>query len=184
MIKVVSVEQMRQIEAAADAAGISYAEMMENAGQAVALRVREIIAGLPNPAEAHVTLLIGPGNNGGDGLVAGRAIAEASGALVRFYLLTRRPEDDPHMKAITDKGLFIAYAEDDQRFRVLLNMVASAHIVVDALFGIGLKLPFRDNVTKMLRAVHQALEEEDQESIGRPLRLAAPTPRRVNRTPT
>ncbi len=39
MIKVVSVEQMRQIEAAADAAGVSYAEMMENAGSAVARRV-------------------------------------------------------------------------------------------------------------------------------------------------
>ncbi|MEO8397583.1 MAG: bifunctional ADP-dependent NAD(P)H-hydrate dehydratase/NAD(P)H-hydrate epimerase, partial [Chloroflexota bacterium] len=182
MIKVVSVEQMRQIEAAADAAGISYADMMENAGQAVALRVLEIIAGLPNPAEAHVTLLIGPGNNGGDGLVTGRTIAENSGALVRFYLLARRPEDDPLMKAISDKGLFVAYAEDDQRFRVLLNMVASAHIVVDALFGIGLKLPFRDNVTKMLRAVHQALEEEEQENAGRPLRLANPVPRRANRS--
>ena len=127
MIKVVSVEQMRQIEAAAEAAGISSADMMENAGQAVAARVLEIIATLPNPAEARVTLLIGPGNNGGDGLVAGRAIAEASSVLVRFYLLSRRAEDDPLMKAITDKGLFVAYAEDDQRFRVLLNMVASAH---------------------------------------------------------
>jgi NAD(P)H-hydrate repair Nnr-like enzyme with NAD(P)H-hydrate epimerase domain len=35
----VSVEQMRQIEADADASGVSYSEMMENAGQAVALRV-------------------------------------------------------------------------------------------------------------------------------------------------
>jgi NAD(P)H-hydrate epimerase len=182
VIKVVSVEQMRQIEAAADAAGISYSDMMENAGQAVAARVLELIAGLPNPSEARVTLLIGPGNNGGDGLVAGRAIAENTSALVRFYFLSRRDEDDPLLKAITDKGLFTAYAEDDQRFRVLTNMVASAHIVVDALFGIGLKLPFRDNVTKMLRAVHQALDEEAEENAGRPIRLDTPAPRLTNRT--
>ena len=64
MIKVVSVEQMRQIEAAADAAGISYAEMMENAGTAAAYRALQVIAQLPDPTQARVTLLIGPGNNG------------------------------------------------------------------------------------------------------------------------
>ncbi len=181
MMKVVSVEQMRQIETAADAAGISYAEMMENAGQAVALRVLEILSQLPDPAEARVTLLIGPGNNGGDGLVAGRVIAEQSGALVRFYLLTRREDDDPHLKAIRDKGLFIAFAEDDQRFRVLVNMVASAHVVVDALFGIGLQLPLRDNVTKLLRAVHQAMSEDEDAGTGRPIQLASPAPRRASR---
>lgn len=176
MIKVVSVETMRKIEAAADASGISYAEMMENAGEAVALRVIDILAQLPDPAEARVTLLIGPGNNGGDGLVAGRVIAEQSGALVRFYLLARRPNDDPHMKAIEERGLFVAHAEDDQRFRVLTNMVASAHVVVDALFGIGLNLPLRDNAAKLLRAANQALDETDETGEGRPIQLTTPTP--------
>ncbi len=180
-VAVVSVEQMRQIEAAADAAGISYADMMENAGQAVALRVLQILAQLPDPADARVTLLIGPGNNGGDAMVAGRVIAEQSGALVRFYLLTRRPDDDPHLKAIRDKGLFVAFAEDDQRYRVLVNMVASAHVLVDGLFGIGLKLPLRDNVTKLLRAVHQALDEGEDVGEGRPIRLAYPAPHSATR---
>ncbi len=180
-VAVVSVEQMRQIEAAADAAGVSYANMMENAGQAVALRVIQILAQLPDPADARVTLLIGPGNNGGDAMVAGRVIAEQSGALVRFYLLTRRSDDDPHLKAIRDKELFVAFAEDDQRYRVLVNMVASAHVLIDGLFGIGLKLPLRDNVTKLLRAVHQALDEGADVGEGRPIRLAYPAPRIATR---
>ncbi len=173
MVKVVTVEQMRQIEAAADAAGTRYAEMMENAGQAVAQRVLDVLAQHP-AADTRVTLLIGPGNNGGDGLVAGRVIAENSSALVRFYLLAKRDDDDPLLKAVRDKGLFIAYAEDDQRYRVLGNMVASAHVLVDALFGIGVQLPLRDNVAKLLRAVNQALaaEEEDEQPI--PLTLPAP----------
>jgi NAD(P)H-hydrate epimerase len=179
MVKVVSVQQMRQIEAAADAAGTSYAAMMENAGAAVAYRVIQVINALPNPAEARVSLLIGPGNNGGDGLVAGRVIAEHSAALVRFYLLTRRPDDDPLLKAVRDKGLFVAFAEDDQRFRVLVNMVASSTVLVDALFGIGVQLPLRDNVTKLLRAVHQALA--DSEPDERPVPLADPPPRRKTR---
>ncbi len=176
MIKVVSVEQMRQIEAAADSAGISYAEMMDNAGSAIASRVLDLIAKLPDPAEARVTLLIGPGKNGGDGLVAGRVIAENSGALVRFYLLARRDETDPLFKAVQDHGLFVANAEDDQRYRVLTNMVASAHILIDALFGIGLTLPLRDTAAKLLRAVHKALEvnEESESAAVRAFSLAQP----------
>ncbi len=181
MTKVVSVEAMRQIEAAADAAGITYAEMMESAGSAVARRVLDLIAALPDPTEARITLLIGPGNNGGDGLVAGRVIAESSGALVRFYLLTRRDETDPHLKAVQDRGLLVANAEDDQRYRVLTNMIASAHVVVDALFGIGLELPLRDTAAKLLRAVQKALDVEDGEADPRPVILSQPTPRRATR---
>ncbi|MEP7291710.1 MAG: NAD(P)H-hydrate epimerase, partial [Chloroflexota bacterium] len=163
MIRVVSVEQMRQVEAAADSAGLPYTEMMQNAGTAVARRVLDILSQLPDPNDARVTLLIGPGNNGGDGLVAGRVIAENSAALVRFYLLARRDEADPLLKAIQDKGLFVAYAEDDQRYRVLVNQVASATVLVDALFGIGVQLPLRDNAVKLLKAVHKALDEADNE---------------------
>ncbi len=181
MIKVVSVEQMRQVETAAAAAGISYAEMMENAGSAVARRVLDVIAELPDPAEARITLLIGPGNNGGDGLVAGRVIAENSGALVRFYLLSRRDETDPHFKAVQDRGLFVANAEDDQRYRVLTNMIASAHVVVDALFGIGLELPLRDNAAKLLRAVHKALDVDDGATDPRPVILSQPAPHKAAR---
>ena len=161
MIKVVSVEQMRQIEAAADAAGISYAEMMENAGKAVALRVLDILAATPrsggsarHPADrSRQQRRRWSGRRARD-----RRAERRAGALLPAHAAR---DDDPHLKAISDKGLFIAYAEDDQRFRVLVNMVASAHVVVDALFGIGVQLPLRDNVTKVLRAVQQAIDEED-----------------------
>ncbi len=160
MIKVVSVAQMREIEAAADASGMSYDTMMENAGHAAAARAMKIVAGLP---DARVTVLVGPGNNGGDGLVAGRIIAQESSAVVRFYLLKRRDESDAHFKAVTDADLFVAYAEDDQQYRVLRNMVASADLVIDALFGIGAKLPFKDDAAKVLRNVNQALNERRSE---------------------
>jgi ADP-dependent NAD(P)H-hydrate dehydratase / NAD(P)H-hydrate epimerase len=157
MIKVVSVEKMRQIEAAADAGGLSYDNLMQNAGAAVAHRAVEILAASP---EARVTVLVGSGNNGGDGLVAGRLIAQQSEAQVRFYLLKRRDESDPNFKAVQDAGLFIVYAEDDRDFRVLRNMVASATLVVDALFGIGVRLPFKTDVAKVLRNVSQALNDD------------------------
>ena len=64
---VVTVEQMRSAERSADASGLSYEAMMENAGRSVArwLETRGI-------AGQRVLVLAGPGNNGGDGLVAAR----------------------------------------------------------------------------------------------------------------
>src|SRR5689334_16874311 len=103
MIKVVSVEQMRQIEAAADAAGLSYDTMMQHAGAAVARCAQAILSSQPEP---RVTVLVGPGNNGGDGLVAGRLIALDKNILVRFYLLKRRDDSDANFQAVQDSGLF------------------------------------------------------------------------------
>ena len=66
VIPVVTVEQMREFEAAADKNGVTYEMMMENAGRAAAERALQIIENLPNP---RITILVGKGNNGGDGLV-------------------------------------------------------------------------------------------------------------------
>ncbi|MBC7871574.1 MAG: bifunctional ADP-dependent NAD(P)H-hydrate dehydratase/NAD(P)H-hydrate epimerase, partial [Chitinophagaceae bacterium] len=172
MIKIVSVEQTRKIEAAADANGLSFATMMENAGRAAAQRAIEMIADLDAP---KVTLLIGAGNNGGDGLVTGRTIAEErKDALVRFYLLKRREQDDTNFKQIQDAGLFVAYAEDDHDNRVLRNMVASADLVIDALFGIGVHLPIKDDALKVLRGANQAINDrraaQSEERIIEPLK--------------
>jgi ADP-dependent NAD(P)H-hydrate dehydratase / NAD(P)H-hydrate epimerase len=163
MLKVASTELMRKIEAAADAGGYSYADMMQAAGRAAADRARELLAQLPEGTQAGVTVLVGPGNNGGDGLVAGLLLAQETGTLVRFYLLKRREDDDPVFKPVREAGLFVAHAEDDQRYRVLTNMVASANIVIDALFGIGFKPPFRDEVVKIMRAIRAALNEGGEE---------------------
>lgn len=180
MYRVVTVEQMRAIEAAADATGTSYHQMMQNAGRATAERVKQLLNLAPDPQNTSVTVLVGPGNNGGDGLVAGHILATETNSLVRFYLLKPRAEDDPNFKAVQDANLFVALADDDQRYRVLSNMVASATIVVDALFGTGARLPLSAETAKVLRAVHQALNEAAQgaaEAAFTSLSQPAPRPR-------
>ncbi len=67
-IKVFTVAEMVAAERAADAAGVSYDEMMETAGRRVA---EAIIERMP-VRDRRVLILVGPGNNGGDGLVAGK----------------------------------------------------------------------------------------------------------------
>ena len=86
-MKVVNREQMVRIEREADAGGLSFSNMMENAGKALA----DVIAARFAPVEAaRILVLAGPGNNGGDGLVAARHLAQ-SGAHVHLYLLKPRP---------------------------------------------------------------------------------------------
>ncbi len=156
MIKLVSVQQMRDIEAAVDESLISYDQMMQRAGTATAKQAWAMSKHIPEP---RVTILIGPGNNGGDGLVAAKFLSEHEHIEVRLYMLKRRDEDDPVFKPAQEAGLFIAYAEDDHDGRVLRHMCASADIVIDALFGIGITLPLRDDAAKLLRIAKQGINE-------------------------
>lgn len=157
-IPVFSVAQIREIEAQADALGYSYETMMQDAGRAVAERAAMLLEGIDGP---RVTVLCGKGNNGGDGLVAA---AELTGLLseaqVRAYLLDRR-EGDPLLETAQDRGVFISYADDDHDGRVVKHMSASADLVIDALFGIGLRLPVRDTPQRVMRYVRQALNERN-----------------------
>lgn len=153
MLNVVNVEQVRAIEAEADAGGYSYADMMDTAGRAAADRALALVAHLDEP---RVTILVGSGNNGGDGLVAGLYLAQDNPAAdVRFYLLADR--DDTFTQTARQAGLFVALSEDDGDKRVLRNMVASADLVIDALFGIGVRIPIRDEAQKILRNANREI---------------------------
>jgi len=65
-MKLVTVSQMQAIEKEADAGGLTYDQMMENAGQGLADIILSLYAG---DGEAEAVGLVGPGNNGGDTLV-------------------------------------------------------------------------------------------------------------------
>ncbi|MCJ7706087.1 MAG: NAD(P)H-hydrate dehydratase [Anaerolineales bacterium] len=158
MPKILTVEQMREVEKAADASGLTYDQMMENAGRAVA---QAILARVQAAEGTRVAILVGSGNNGGDGLVAGHYLAEA-GAQVSTYLAAKRPESDPNLARLQARGLLLANAEDDQRWRVLRNMLANADVVIDALLGTGFRLPLRDSVKEVLATSKKALAGREE----------------------
>ncbi|MGD9696145.1 MAG: NAD(P)H-hydrate epimerase [Thermoleophilia bacterium] len=83
----VSVDQMREVDRLmVDELGVSLVRMMENAGRSLAVVARSMLGG--GVAGRHVTVLAGPGGNGGGGLVAARHLANA-GAEVRVDLSLR-----------------------------------------------------------------------------------------------
>ncbi len=112
---------------AAAALGVATLDLMENAGRAVAAAIR--VRFVPCPT----LVLCGPGNNGGDGFVVARRLAEA-GWPVRVALLGERTRlaGDAAAMAARWPG-----AVEELHPRV----VAGAGLIVDALFGAGLARP-------------------------------------------
>jgi NAD(P)H-hydrate epimerase len=160
MLKILTAEQTRNVERAADQQGHSLDELMTRAGRAVADRAKRLLRDLADP---QITLLIGTGNNGGDGMVAGLFLAQdLPSANVRFYQL--KPRQDQFSQIAQQADLMVVNAEDDHDKRLLRNMVASSDLLIDALFGIGVRLPLREESARVLRAVNQAIRERRSES--------------------
>jgi NAD(P)H-hydrate epimerase len=111
---------------------------MENAGDAVVGEIGRRWS--PRP----VIVLCGPGNNGGDGFVAARRLAEA-GWPVRIALLGQR--DHLSGEAAYHAGLWLGDVEP-----MAPAALKDAQLVVDAVFGAGLSRPLQGPALETLAA--------------------------------
>ena len=138
-IKIVTRDEMRQIEAGADAGGLSYSQMMEKAGRQVVEAMDEWMG----VQGMEVLVLVGPGNNGGDGLVVARHLLERA-ATVRVYAWNRKPANgDENWRQVADLGIPLQRADEDTGYQLLRQWVAETDMIVDALLGTGARLPCR-----------------------------------------
>lgn len=175
-MKLVNVDEMRRIEAAADAAGHSYAAMMEQAGRAVA----EAIAARRAVRRQRVLVLVGPGNNGGDGLVAARYMAEADAQVACYLLKPRDPAQDENFRLVQERGVGIVLAGEDEQWHTLQRLAREANVVVDALLGTGTHLPLRGALAEMLDLVGQLLvarRQRPRESLTALMAFSTPVER-------
>jgi NAD(P)H-hydrate epimerase len=97
----------------------------------------------------EVLFLIGPGNNGGDGLVMADHLVEA-GAFVSLYRWKER--------RLTVRGQDISEAETVSELESVLQ---SADYIIDALLGTGHSRPLPDDMRALLRRVEQERERDD-----------------------
>ena len=145
-MKIVSVEQMRQLEEASASEGISTDTLMENAGLAVA---REARSALGNVGGSPVLVLVGPGNNGGDGLVAARHL-QRWGAAVTAYLVLQRRQGDPKLRLALEYGVTSVSASDDNGFAALDHELARSRLVIEAVLGTGRARPLEGVVRDVM----------------------------------
>lgn len=155
MAKIVTVEEMIAIEKKADAAGLTYDQMMENAGKSVA---DHILSRWPDSDTSEILVLVGPGNNGGDGLVAGYYLSLA-GVKVSYYLLKERAPDDVNLKRVLETQAQITIFPEDERNKTLNALIGSADIIVDGVLGTGFKLPLKGDAAMLLGKVKQRLTQ-------------------------
>ncbi|MYB21185.1 MAG: NAD(P)H-hydrate dehydratase [Chloroflexi bacterium] len=130
-MKLLTSAEMRELEQRAESASVSTDTLMENAGLAVA---QEIWMQLGSLEDRRIAVLVGPGNNGGDGLVAARHLHEW-GAQVRVYALRER--SDAQWTQTVEQGVPCGAASDDEDFEALEALLSGAEAIVDALLGTG-----------------------------------------------
>jgi len=151
-VKILTISQMHQIEQECAKIGLSTDVLMENAGKAVAEEVKQILGAID---KQHILILIGPGNNGGDGLVAARHLHDW-GAKVSVYLCHERPPNDPNLKLVKERKITCVEAAQDENLDRLDEFLSSASAVIDALFGTGTPRPFRGLLLQALDRVTKA----------------------------
>jgi ADP-dependent NAD(P)H-hydrate dehydratase / NAD(P)H-hydrate epimerase len=143
MIELLTTAEMAEADRRTIAGGVAGIALMENAGRSVADAVTA-----RHPPGLGVAVVAGPGNNGGDGFVAARFLAER-GYRVRVLLVgdPNRLKDDAALAAQRWQGPTAAAAP---------AALMPADIVIDAVFGAGLDRPVGGVARAMIEAMNAA----------------------------
>lgn len=137
--ELLTVAQMYRADDAAIAAGTPGDVLMENAGQAIADQIRNRWARRP------LSILCGPGNNGGDGFVVARLLAD-EGWPVTVALLGDRA-------ALQGDAASAAAKWSGPVHPLHVSVLDGAELVLDALFGAGLTRPLDGIAREVIDAV-------------------------------
>jgi hydroxyethylthiazole kinase-like uncharacterized protein yjeF len=142
MIEILTTAEMAEADRLATASGVAGIALMENAGRAVATATSGASHG------KRVVVVVGPGNNGGDGFVAARILAERGFSVRIAFVGDRgRLKGDAAIAA----GRWSGPIEDASP-----ASLGDCDIVVDALFGAGLDRPVEGLAGAMIEAMNGA----------------------------
>lgn len=128
----VTVAQMQALERAANAAGLSFRQMMENAGTAAARLLQERLPGMKTAA-----VFCGRGNNGGDGLVLARRLQQAGAAVTVIYVQGAPHTAEAAANAAALEGLGVAMRTLEVLTEEEVLAVIEMDAAVDAVCGTG-----------------------------------------------
>ena len=142
MIELLTNLEMGEADRRTIAGGVASAALMEAAGAAVA---RSVMG--RHPPGSRVAVVAGAGNNGGDGFVAARRLADA-GYRTGVHLLGRR--DSLKGDAAGAAGRWQGPVATG------VPVLADADVVIDALFGAGLDRPVAGDAAAAIAAINGA----------------------------
>ena len=134
--------------------GIPSRVLMERAGVSVVLALEHEMEELYNKS---FVIVIGKGNNGGDGLVVARTLLDYSSD-VNVVLLSKELKGEPKENFEIYKkmgGNYLVLGEDID-LSAFESLLISADVVIDAILGIGLKGEVREEVAKIIDMINMS----------------------------
>ena len=153
--KVVTCEEMKQLEQAADRAGLSYYEMMENAGTGAAEASLESYERKKGNEPRAALVFSGKGNNGGDGLVIARYFLE-KGIDTAVILTDGTPVTED---SLTNYNLIRERAAFYDLKSIPFTVNPESTIIIDAVYGTGFHGSLRENGKIFVETVNSLREK-------------------------
>jgi len=160
-MKALTATEMREVDRfTIERHGISGLQLMENAGRHVANYIRKVCAQDGFEQTRRVAVLCGKGNNGGDGFVVARQLqAEQLHLEIKVYLFGApqdlRGDASENYKSWREASGVTELAENEEALRAHLSEIENAHIIVDAIFGTGLRGAVTGPAGKVIEALNQ-----------------------------
>ncbi|MBQ4603313.1 MAG: NAD(P)H-hydrate epimerase, partial [Clostridia bacterium] len=152
---VVTSKQMYNAECNAVERGISFSQLMENAGQACAKIIKNHFC-ISKENSKRILVLCGKGKNGGDGFVIARKMWEY-GCDVTIMLACGYPnaKDSVDMYSLVETA-GIDIVKYDNNLTVLKSYIENADIIVEAIFGTGFSGSLNHSLSVLAQAVNAA----------------------------
>jgi hydroxyethylthiazole kinase-like uncharacterized protein yjeF len=154
-MKLVTAEHMRELDRRTiEDLGVASLVLMENAGRSTYQILRREFPGLTGP----VVVLAGRGNNGGDGFVVARYLANDGIPVIVFLVAARdqvRGDALVNLKILEKLDVEIEEILGEDRLNDVLHHMSRAGLVVDALLGTGLNSPVRGLFAEVIDRVNR-----------------------------
>src|SRR6266700_7614688 len=141
-MRVLTAAQMREADRRTiEDVGIPSLVLMENAGRQVVAAMEAIHTDI---LDRQVAVLCGRGNNGGDGFVVARTLLQR-GVDVAVFLIGQvsdvRGDARVNLDILGRLGVTIVEVADGQAWELHFSEVRDCTLIIDAIFGTGLKTP-------------------------------------------
>ena len=154
-MRILNAAQMREADRRAiDDIGIPSLVLMENAGRQAVAAMEAMYSDL---SDRRVGVLCGRGNNGGDGFVIARTLAQR-GVDVAVYVIGRvadvRGDARVNLEILGRLGLTVVEVSDSQAWELHFSEVSDCTLIVDAIFGTGLSAPVSGFIESVITDVN------------------------------
>lgn len=143
-MKIVTTVQMKEMEKRSDEAGVSYLQLMKNAGRQLGMHIENIMEDITG---RRAVFLSGSGNNGGDCFIAAEYL-RSRGFECTVALVCGVPKTDVARTAFSLMN-GVRVLTDEQEIR---DAIEEADIIADGIFGTGFHGELESGIASLLNA--------------------------------